>query len=96
MYFFANSKSKQILIRNGTQLLVDFEDLKVLPALMIDIHSVLVDICKIVPQVKKGYRPTMFGFYPVALAIETGITLLTFQGIAEIYINNGILLPKLF
>ena len=50
---FANSKSKQILIRNGTQLLFDFEDLKVLPALMIDIHSVVVDICKIVPQVKK-------------------------------------------
>ena len=48
----ANSKSKQTLIRNGTQLLFDFEDLKVLPALMIDIHSVLVDICKIVPQVK--------------------------------------------
>ena len=52
-YLFANSKSKQILIRNGTQLLFDFEDLKVLPALMIDIHSEVVDICKIVPQVKK-------------------------------------------
>ena len=50
---FANSKSKEILIRNGTQLLFDFEDLKVLPALMIDIHSVIVDICKIVPHVKK-------------------------------------------
>ena len=69
-------------------MLFDFEDLKVLPALMIDIHSVVVDICKIVPQVKKAYRPTMFGFYTVALAIETGITLLIVQAIAEICIIN--------